>query len=360
MSERRLLNAVLASFVAIAIGAVNSPVRADHGETTFDTLYIFGDSSSDDGNFFAEYGADMHPTFAIYYPTGAFTNGHVWASYLVDSGVADFQDNRAFGGAMTGTYGEPARMGVETGLLPTGLRTQIDNFAGEIGADDLVGVWAGFNDYLFGPQFGVDSAPSTVVGNIAEAVIRLNALGAKHILVFNLPDLSRLPLASFLDPVLARRLGTASAVHNALLAARISVLRQQLDAEVTVVNIFAAMSQIVGYPNRFGFANATDSCLLVLADGKTAVPNPYSTCLVSGGDTPYNPFDDVFDPTGFVFWDLLHPTTATHRVLADFTAATLASHAFGSAKYGSAIHAETGNSGTVFMCTDPADGMWCY
>jgi phospholipase/lecithinase/hemolysin len=360
MRYQRLLSAVLASFAAIAIGAVSSPARADHGNATFDTLYVFGDSSSDDGNFFAEYGTDMHPTFAIYYPTGAFTNGHVWANYLVNSGVADVQDNRAFSGAMTGTYGEPARMDPLTGPLPTGLRTQIDNFAGEIGENDLVGVWVGFNDYLFGAQFGMDNAPSTVVGNIAEAVVRLDGLGARHILVFNLPDLSRVPLASFLDPAQARQLGTASAVHNALLAASISTLRLQLDAEIVVIDIFAAMSQIVGYPERFGFTNATDSCLLVLADGQTTVPNPYSPCLVSGGETPYNPFDDVFDPTGFVFWDLLHPTTAAHQVLADFTAATLASHAFGSARYGSSIHATTSNGGAVFMCADPADGLWCY
>ena len=160
MRYQCFLSAVFASFAAIAIGAVNSPVRADHGDATFDTLYVFGDSSSDDGNFFAEYGVDMHPTFAIYYPTGAFTNGHVWANYLVDSGVADVQDNRAFSGAMTGSYGEPARMDPLTGLRPTGLRTQIDNFAGEIGEDDLVGVWVGFNDYLFGTQFGMDNAPA--------------------------------------------------------------------------------------------------------------------------------------------------------------------------------------------------------
>lgn len=359
MQYRRLLNAALASGVAILIGAANSPAQANHGDATFDTLYVFGDSSSDDGNFFAEHGPDMSFTFPIYYPTGAFTNGQVWANYLVDMGVADIQDNRAYAGAMTGSFGEPARMNPLTGLLPTGLRTQIDNFADPIDGNDLVGVWAGFNDYLFGALYGQDNSPATVVGNIAEAVVRLDGLGARHILVFNLPDLSRVPLAAFLDPAQARQLGTASAVHNALLAASISRLRLRLDAEITVIDIFAAMSQIVGYPERFGFTNATDSCILVLADGQTAIPNPFSPCRVSDGGTPAFPFDDVLDPTGFVFWDLLHPTTEAHRVLADFTAATLESHAFGTARYGSAVHATTSTGGTAFMCADPADGMWC-
>ena len=360
MQYKRLLNAVFAGLAATTMGAVGNSVRADHGGAIFDTLYVFGDSSSDNGNLFAEYGSMMHPTFGLYYPTGAFSNGPVWGDYLVDLGVAAALDNRAYAGALTGSYGEPARMGFETGLLPTGLHTQIDNFAGGIGGGDLVGIWAGFNDYLFGAQFGLDNAPATVVANIAEAIVRLEGLGAKHILVFQLPNLSRMPLASFIDPAQARQLGAASAVHNALLSARISTLRRRLDAEIIVIDIFAAMSQIVGYPNRFGFTNATDSCLLVLADGQTAIPNPFSPCVVSDGGTPDFPFDDVLDSAGFVFWDLLHPTTATHRVLADFTAATLASKAFGSATYGSAIDDRTGSGVAVSMCVDPADGMWCY
>ena len=360
MRYQHLLSAISGSLVAIAIGLTNSPAQANQGQATFDTLYVFGDSSSDDGNFFADYGPKMSPTFPIYYPTGAFTNGTVWANYLVDMGVANIQDNRAYGGAMSGSYGEPARMGIAAAPVPTGLRTQIDNFAGQINGNDLVGVWIGFNDYLFGGLYGMDNAPDAVVGNIAEAIVRLDALGARHIMVFNLPDLSRVPLAAFLDPAQARQLGTASAVHNALLASAVSRLRVQLDAEIVIIDIFAAMSQIVGYPERFGFTNATDSCILVLGDGQTAIPNPFSPCRVSDGGTPNYPFDDQLDPTGFVFWDPLHPTTASHQFLAGFTAATLASHAFGTATYGSKAHATTRSGGAVFMCADPADGTWCY
>lgn len=350
---------MVAGIAVLTVGTFAIPAKAQSGEPRFDTLHIFGDSSSDNGNLYAEYADQMHFSFGFYYPTGSFSNGPVWGDYLVQSGLALVEENHAYAGAMTGVFGEPARMGAETGLLTTGLLSQIDNFAGPIGENDVVGVWAGFNDYLFGAQFGIDNAPATVVGNIAEAVARLNALGARHIMVFNLPDMSRVPLASFVDRATAIKLGTASAVHNALLASALSRLRVQLDAEIVLVDVFSAMSQIVGYPERFGFTNASDSCILVLNDGVTAIPNPFSPCYGGDNGTPYNPFDDPMNPDGFVFWDLLHPATDTHRLIADFVEATLASHAYGAATYG-ATDPATGAAAVVQICADPLDGDWCY
>lgn len=365
VSYGKTLSGAFAAALALAAGCIAGPARADHGGGEFGTLHVFGDSSSDDGNLFAEFGALMHPTFALFYPTGSFSNGRVWSQYLVDLGVAFEQDNRAYAGAMSGADGEPARMGFETGLLPTGLRTQIDRFQSDIlagntklGGDDAVGIWVGFNDYLFGSAFGVDNAPATVVGNIAEAVTRLDALGARHILVFNLPNLAQVPLASLIDPAAARQLGTASAIHNAMLAGAMARLDLRLRADVVVIDIFAAMSQVVGLPERFGFTNATDSCIVVLEDGVTSIPDPFSPCVDNNG-TPENPFDDTIDPTGFVFWDPLHPTTATHEVLAEFVAETLKARGFGTARLGSAIGGPSVGS-SVFLCPDPADGFWCH
>lgn len=41
------------------------------------------------------------------------------------------------------------------------------------------------------------------MGHGRAAIARLNGCGAKHIMVFNLPDLSRMPLASFVEPAQA-------------------------------------------------------------------------------------------------------------------------------------------------------------
>jgi phospholipase/lecithinase/hemolysin len=356
MFYRHFSIAVAAGFAALSAIAATGAALAQDGVPQFDTLYVYGDSSSDNGNFYAAYGAQMHPTFGLYY-SGAFTNGPVWGDYLVEMGVAAIQDNRAYAGAMTNAYGEPSRIPNATSLLPTGLATQTQCAPGEFGENDLVGVWVGFNDYLFGGLFGFDNAPATVVGNIADAVGRLNGCGARHIMLFNLPDLSRVPLASLIAPDQAIKLGTASAVHNALLASAIARLNLQLEAEVAVVDIFAAMSQIVGYPERFGFTNATDACIAVV-NGTVSVPNPYSPCYGGDGDTQYDPYDQM-SPAGFVFWDPLHPAAATHRLLAEFTAATLAANAFGTATMGAANGTSTA-AGVVTICGDPADGNWCY
>lgn len=359
MFHQRLSIAVIAAFTALAAPTAHDTAMAQDGAPVFGTLHVFGDSSSDDGNFYDAYGDQMHFSFGLFY-SGAFTNGGVWGDYLVDTGVVEFMNNHAYAGAMSNAYGEPSRFTSPPGPLPTGLRTQVETFAGPFGENDLVAIWVGFNDYLFGDLFGFDNAPSAVVANIAEAVVRLDQLGAKRILVFNLPDLSRVPLASFIERQQAIQLGTVSAVHNALLASAVARLDLQLDAEVVVIDIFAAMSQIVGYPERFGFTNATDSCILVLADGYTAIPNPFSPCYGGDNGTPYYPFDDPMFPAGFVFWDPLHPATDTHRVLAEFAAATLASHAFGTAAMGSAKDTSAAATGVVTMCEDPADGNWCY
>lgn len=351
---------MVAGIAVLAVGALGGPAMAQSGEPRFDRLHVYGDSSSDNGNLYAEYGGQMHFSFGLFYPTGSFSNGPVWGDYLVQSGLALVEENHAYAGAMTGAYGEPSRMGAEIGLLPTGLLSQIEAFPGPFGENDIVGIWAGFNDYLFGAQYGTDNAPATVVGNIAAAVARLDALGARHIMVFNLPDMSRMPLAAFVDRATTVKLGTASAVHNALLVSALSRLRVQLDAEIVLVDVFSAMSQIVGYPERFGFTNATDSCILILADGETAIPNPYSPCYDGDNGTPANPFDDPLNPAGFVFWDLLHPATDTHRLIAGFVEATLASQAFGTATYGSNATSSAGGNGVVYMCADPADGDWCY
>lgn len=65
-------------------------------------------------------------------------------------------------------------------------------------------------------------------------------------------------------------------------------------------------------------------------------------------------------PARFVFWDPRHPATATHSLLAEFTAATLAANAFGTATMGSANDASSSATGVVYMCSDPADRNWCY
>jgi phospholipase/lecithinase/hemolysin len=360
MFYRLIAVVAFTGFTAFAAGAAGGPAMAQNDDVAFGTLHVFGDSSSDNGNFYDAYGAEMHFSFGLLYANGAFSNGPVWGDYLVDTGLVEMMDNHAYAGAMTHAYGEPARFETPTGPLPTGLRTQIETFAGPFGEDDLVAIWVGFNDYLFGDLFGFDNTPAAVVANISEAVVRLDELGAKHVMVFNLPDMSRMPIATFIEPSQAIKLGTASAVHNALLSGTVAKLDMQLEAEVVVIDVFSAISQIIGYPERFGFTNATESCILVLADGHTAIPNPFSPCYGGNNGTPYNPFDDPMFPAGFVFWDPLHPSTDTHRLLANFTAATLASHAFGTATMGSANDVSSSTAGVVTMCDDPADGNWCY
>lgn len=356
---------------------------------------ILGDSISDNGNFYRKYGPAgedvMDESFTELYTVdaidpvsdgeGAFSNGLVWDEYLSGWRGADLH-NYAFAGATTGYYGEPARIpikpsdpstwpsdinfvdGFPTFEVPTGVLSQVgqllaDLAAGDLGEDGELGedavafLLAGPNNYFFGDVFpNVSNDPATVVGEIATAVGMLAndadaadgfaGAGAKTIVVMTMPNLGNLPLASILDPALNIQLGTATAIHNALLTSAMSRLRLQFDADIVVVDIFAAFNQIIGNPERFGFTNVTDSCIFVAVGSSEAT-------LTGLCGTPGD-----FNPSGFFFWDMVHTTTAGHELIAEYIAATLSAHAFGFATHGSAA------GGAVAMCADPLDGTWCY
>lgn len=61
-------------------------------------------------------------------------------------------------------------------------------------------------------------------------------------------------------------------------------------------------------------------------------------------------------PARFVFWAPRHPATATHSLLAEFTAATMAANAFGTATMGSANDTSSSTADVVYISSDPADG----
>lgn len=279
---------VAAVFMAVVIQAEQA---RDHAP--FSKLVVFGDSISDDGNLYAATGGAIPP--APYYVNGHFSNGLVWVEYLAEQlKLADKLDDFAFGGACSG---RDSYVGFKYSIpgLP-GLLDEIDMFAaanqGHADPRALYIIQAGANDIFLWSESGMATSltafANQVAGNIADAVVRLKKMGARHILVVDIADLGLTPdaQASGFDDLLSE----VTQAVNATVAARLKMANHGQGPDVDFFSIYGAMHMIVDDATLFGFADISHAYLQILAG----------------------------DPDTFLFWDGVHPTTEGHGVLADF------------------------------------------
>jgi phospholipase/lecithinase/hemolysin len=288
------------------------PIKAAAQKPEIEKIYTFGDSLSDVGNV---YNALLKATGTGFPPPpyfqGRFSNGVVWVEYLAQKlklnptpytslppGISSAPDgiNYAFGGASSGFDNA-----VYPQAPPSGLLTQVSVFTTSLtqtkrSADPngLYIIWAASNDYLFGQV----TNPQLPVNNISTAVTVLASVGAKNIMVVNLPDLGKLP-ATRVNNQLSSQLTTLTNAHNSNLTNSLRVLRQKLGSSVkiTLVDANTLFNTVLKYPRVFGFTNTTDACL-------TSV----SVCS---------------NPKQYVFWDGFHPTTGAHKLVKDLAYLTL-------------------------------------
>lgn len=159
------------------------------------SLLIFGDSLSDTGNcyeFSKAYGPAVPP--ANHYYQGHFCNGPSWSDYLAEDLQIDIL-NYAVGGALTGNRNILERFGYQIG----GLSNQIDRFeATHSSIDSLVILQIGANDMLsllLDPsQLNEEKIQEQIknsMQNLETAIKRLQTLGAKKLIIWNLPDLGQ-------------------------------------------------------------------------------------------------------------------------------------------------------------------------
>ncbi len=268
----------------------------------YDEIYVFGDSFSDTGNVFNFTSGVIPPNP---YFNGRFSNGPVWVEYLASELKLTFNPNTnfAFGGATTGfdNIGLP--------ILP-GLQQQINSFTTanrSANPNALYVVWAGVNDYL-DSFLGNIPNPTNSVANLSAAVTSLAAVGAEDIMVVNLPDLGKFPVTGG-DSRTSNALSTLTSAHNSNLVASLDFLSQQVSPDINIipVDVNYLFNQAIANPNKFGFTNVTDSCI---------------------GDSPIVPIDIspqpvVCIPDKFLFWDEVHPTTATHQLIGELAFSAL-------------------------------------
>ncbi|KTC68727.1 lysophospholipase A [Legionella birminghamensis] len=311
----------------------------------FDTMVIFGDSLSDNGNLY-RYFLHFLPVSPPYYE-GHFSNGPLWAEYLYQNYFpSDYSigfQNYAVGGAgAVLSYKEN---------LPFTLSVELNDYLywNTYGHKDtsLYTIWIGANNYVNGPS-NVEALTDSVVDAIGNAAERLIGKGGNKFLIINLPDLAKLPQSKKIsDPSLLTRLTLA---HNQKLQQRVDSLRNQYpDALFLYFDAYSFFNESITHPADYGIHNIEDPCYLGSYSGWLTALTPSRNTLYTylkqqnpglseaqwsiiqanpalheAAETAYiysklpqAAKDEALYCDNYLFWDHVHPTTVVHRLIAE-------------------------------------------
>jgi phospholipase/lecithinase/hemolysin len=299
MIATRTVGRFLILLVGVLAWAAAGSARADYLN-----LYAFGDSLSDAGNAYAL-------TFGLVPPSPPydqrFSDGPVAVEQLANNlGIGGFTASQAggtdyaVGGADTGTDNYLSlSLGLGFFLNNTGMVVQVGDFVGSPpsfnSATSLFFLWGGPNDIFTALYNSQDPSAAAIqaITNLSNEIIALAGIGAEHFLIPNLPDLGVTPFG--LTSGDSAGLTALSAGFNAGLASALDGLRSGLGLDIREFDVFGFMHDVIGNPSAFGFANVTDPCLVQLTQ---------------------TTFSECADPSTYLFWDTVHPTTVADTILA--------------------------------------------
>ncbi|MES1024202.1 autotransporter domain-containing protein [Gloeocapsa sp. BRSZ] len=261
---------------------------------TYPEFYIFGDSLVDDGNLFQLTGGLIPPSPPYF--NGRFSNGSVFVEILeTELGIpTEATNNYAFGGTTSGNINSlNFLVGTQLPSLPAQLNLFLTTTETP-SADALYVLWAGANDYIILPPELRTTDTQAVVNNLSNALTTLIDAGARNLIVPNLPDLGNTPQERVLPTATALTALTNS--HNANLRTALQGLAANRDVNIIPLDVNALLGEVTADPATYGLTNVTDSCL----------GNPNCT-----------------NPDQFLFWDGIHPSAQSHRIISEYAAAVI-------------------------------------
>lgn len=277
----------------------------------YSNLFVFGDSLADSGNnaivFDSLSGvpgalrtpvpiADPYLIPSYPYASGRYSNGPVWVEQLASSlGLSALPSlaggsNFAFGGARVGPAGSS---------FPYSLLDQVASFMSATGGSApgsaLYVVEGGGNDArdaLLVAAGGGDPTARIVAYalSMANIVGQLKSGGAQDILIWNVPDIGKIPAILALGAGVSAQASAMAMAMNVALDSALASLPAQWQQGLIRFDAFAAFNALFADPAAQGFSDVTHAC--------AADP----VCIAS--------------PGGTFFWDGIHPTTAGHALLA--------------------------------------------
>lgn len=303
--------------LAAALAVATAPAFA---QDMFSQTVFFGDSLTDSGFYQPVLVAQFGPSAAT---VARFTTnpGLVWAEFLADyygtnatpawqltsTGVVDAGgDNFAAGGAtISPGPGFPPTPPTQFGpSLTTQIGAYLAANGGHADPDALFTVWGGANDLFFHlngltTQAQFLGAAGAQVGLVAT----LETAGARYVLVPTLPDVGLTPFGLSQGPAGSAGITQLVAGYNATLFGGL----QAAGLRVIPLDTFHFIREISADAATYGLSNVT---------------MPACGTAASLGCNPA----DFVDPTAaetYAFADGVHPSTAAHRLLAQYAISVL-------------------------------------
>ena len=280
----------------------------------FSDIVVFGDSLSDSGNT-----GSLQPL-----PPGtSFTTNPdpVWSEIVAETFGASGTNslaggsNYTFGGACVNPD-TPCAYDV----VPT-VTEQIEQYFlksdGRADPNALYVIWGGGNDIsnsLFNDPLNAAGLTLAAAEVNVEQIRRLQDAGARHVVVYNLPDFSKSPFAINLGPVVQEALTQQVTAYNKVLHDGIS----ESEDGIVPINSHAFFNEIVENHESYGFTDATGT-----ACGEPDATTPLSlTCGPQGSGYPVT-YEDGANQQ-YLFADRSHPSGAMHAMIASMVTSTLA------------------------------------
>jgi len=286
------------SLVAAALAAA---LAAGQASAQFSTTYIFGDSLSDAGQYGARFTTNPGLTFPMYTAqtfgltaTPSFTGGNDYAQ----------------GGARVNSPGlsippNAPNLSIAqqvTALLARGPADPNALYQLQGGANDIFALADQLqHGQITQAQF--QGAVGQAAVDLATQAARLQAAGARYIVVYALPDIGLTPLAISQGAAAQAQYTAVGNLFNSTLNASL----QAANLQVIQVNQAQLLREIVANPTAFGFTNVT-------------VPVCTTSSLLTC--TP----STLRDPNGNLTWafaDAIHPTTGLALIAAEQAASMI-------------------------------------
>jgi outer membrane lipase/esterase len=270
---------------------------------------VFGDSLSDVGNISI---ASGYPTLMKFTTNPGPIAVQDLASYYGLTLTPSLLGGTGYAWGGAGIYNNAP--GTPAGV-PT-ITTQIQGYLAanpKLNPTSLYSVLGGANDIFYAADaVAVGAETSTQAGTNVETAAQeevtligaLKAVGARYIVVYNLPDIGLTPLAASEGPAGQAAFTALSSGYNTVLNGGL----QTIGTNIVPVNLFNLIHEIVAAPQFYGFTNAT---------------TPACTTASSLNCTPATLVAPNAAST-YLFADDVHPTTAFDALIAQYVEAELA------------------------------------